>query len=98
MSATTFVNSFAPKFQTTTLIAPVLPTALASLTPLDFSSGTPTATWTAMLGESEVAFRARITADLAASGPAGALVYVYANGDSWVRRGYATPPLENEAF
>jgi hypothetical protein len=98
MSATLFSGSYAPKFETTILPAPTLATALASLTPLDFSSGTPVAAWTAELGEAEPNFRARITADLAASGPAGALVYVYQNGDSWVTRGYANPPLENEAF
>jgi hypothetical protein len=98
MSATTFANKYAPAFQVTTLTAPVLPTALASLVPLSFASGIPSANWVAQMGEAEPNFRARITADLAASGPAGALVYIYENGNSWVRRGYSDPPLEDEGF
>ncbi|WP_039887440.1 hypothetical protein [Acidiphilium sp. PM] len=86
---TTFPRKYAPSFQVTTLAAR-LPAALADLDPLDFTSGTlPPARWTATRGESELAFRARITADLAASGPHGALVHVYENGDTWTRRGAA---------
>lgn len=98
MSATLFAGSFAPKFQVTTMTTTTLAAPLASLTPLSFASGTPSATWTALQGESAVAFRQRITADLAASGPAGALVFVYENGNSWVTRGYTSPPIEDEGF
>ena len=85
----TFAGKYAPAFQVIT--APTrLAAALADLDPLDFTSGTlPAARWTATRGESELAFRARITADLAASGPHGALVHVYENGDTWTRRGAA---------
>ena len=84
---TTFAGKYAPAFQV--IVAPTrLPAALADLDPLDFTSGTiPPARWTASRGESELAFRARITADLAASGPHGALVHIYENGDTWTRRG-----------
>ncbi|HQT83865.1 MAG: hypothetical protein B7Z58_01810 [Acidiphilium sp. 37-64-53] len=83
---TTFAKKFAPAFQVATVAMP-LPAALADLDPLDLTHGTPAARWTATRGESEMAFRARITEDLAATGPHGALVMVYENGDTWVRRG-----------
>lgn len=83
---TTFAKKFAPSFQVTTVAMP-LPAALADIDPLDLTHGIPPARWTARRGESEMAFRARITEDLAKSGPHGALVMVYENGDTWVRRG-----------
>ncbi len=87
---TTFAKKFAPAFQVTTTTMP-LPAAIADIEPLNLTAGIPTARWTARRGESEMAFRARITEDLAATGPHGALVMVYENGDSWVRRGAAAP-------
>ncbi|HQT74088.1 MAG TPA: hypothetical protein PLX84_09110 [Acidiphilium sp.] len=88
-SKTTFAGKYAPAFQV--IVAPTrLAAALADLDQLDFTSGTiPLARWTATRGESEMAFRQRITEDLAATGPHGALVHIYQNGDTWVRRSAA---------